>query len=463
MLEFLNRILDPMVLVLAAYLLKELGYVAPEEFAKVLAIHGAVLTVIIFPLFDLYRSWRGASLLMELKCLFFAWAAVLVSFNIIILLLATSEQFNLLWPFGIFSATQFWIWAVIVLVIFSAYRIVIRLVLRNLRSRGKNQRRVVIVGAGDLGRRVAETFSRNTWLGFQVLGFFDDDPGKLHKTHSGVPVLGSLDELPSFVNSRKVDIVFLAIPFRSEERIRSLNESLGNTIADVYMVPDVFSFHLLNLSMLEIAGLPVLNLNFSPFYGHKAVIKVVEDMLLAFLILILISPLLVVIAALVKLSSPGPVIFKQRRYGFMGEEIMVYKFRTMTVCEDGDVINQAKERDPRITKIGAFLRRTSLDELPQFINVLQGRMSIVGPRPHAVAHNEMYRRLIRSYMLRHKVKPGITGLAQINGCRGETDTLDKMERRVAFDLEYISRWSLWLDIKIVAKSILVGFSGENAR
>ena len=208
--------------------------------------------------------------------------------------------------------------------------------------------------------------------------------------------------------------------------------------------------------------MPVIAVCETPFQGSSGILKRASDVLLASLILFSVIPLMIVIAIAVKLTSPGPVIFKQRRYGLNGEPIIIYKFRSMTVCEDGDHVTQAKRNDSRITRIGAFLRRTSLDELPQFVNVLQGRMSIVGPRPHATAHNELYRTQIKGYMLRHIVKPGITGLAQVSGCRGETDTLDKMEMRIQYDLEYLRTWSLWLDLKIILRTFKVAFFTHDA-
>jgi putative colanic acid biosynthesis UDP-glucose lipid carrier transferase len=239
-------------------------------------------------------------------------------------------------------------------------------------------------------------------------------------------------------------------------------ESLRDTTASVYYVPDVFIFSLFSASLTDLRGIPMVALWETPFFGVNGWLKRAEDLVLASLILILVSPLLVLIGLGVKLSSPGPIIFRQRRYGLDGSEIMVYKFRTMKVCEDGPHIPQTIKDDSRVTPFGSWLRRTSLDELPQFFNVLNGSMSIVGPRPHAVAHNEYYRRLIPGYMLRHKVRPGLTGWAQINGWRGETETLEKMEKRVEFDLEYLRRWSLWFDLKIIFLTIFRGFKDSHA-
>ena len=248
----------------------------------------------------------------------------------------------------------------------------------------------------------------------------------------------------------------------SQERIVGLLEELRDTTASIYFVPDIFVTDLIQGRMDSVSGLPVVGVCESPFSGMDGVIKRGSDIVLSLLILTLMSPLLLLTAIAVKLSSPGPVIFKQRRYGLAGDEIIVYKFRTMTVTEDGDTIRQAGKDDKRVTRLGALMRRTSIDELPQFINVLQGRMSIVGPRPHAVAHNETYRKLITGYMQRHKVKPGITGWAQVSGLRGETDTLDKMKGRVEYDLDYLRNWSLRLDLFIIAKTIWVVLKGNNA-
>jgi putative colanic acid biosynthesis UDP-glucose lipid carrier transferase len=248
----------------------------------------------------------------------------------------------------------------------------------------------------------------------------------------------------------------------SQPRIRELLDALKDTTASVYFVPDMFVTDLIQGRTDSVCGLPVISVCETPFRGPAGVLKRISDVVLASLILVLISPIMLAIGIAVKLGSPGPVIFRQRRYGLDGEEIVVYKFRSMTVTEDGGTIVQARKDDARVTRLGAFLRRTSMDELPQFINVLQGRMSIVGPRPHAVAHNEQYRQLIKSYMVRHKVRPGITGWAQVNGFRGETDSLEKMEGRIRYDLDYLRNWSLRLDLYIIFKTVRLVFQDSRA-
>jgi putative colanic acid biosynthesis UDP-glucose lipid carrier transferase len=242
----------------------------------------------------------------------------------------------------------------------------------------------------------------------------------------------------------------------------NLLEALRDTTGSIYFVPDTFVTDLIQGRMDSVGGIPVVAVCETPFMGINRVVKRTTDIVLSILILILISPLLLLIALAIKLTSPGPAIFKQRRYGLDGSDILVYKFRSMTVMEDGAAVKQAQKNDQRLTPIGGFLRKTSLDELPQFLNVLSGKMSIVGPRPHAVAHNEEYRKLIKGYMLRHKVPPGITGWAQVNGFRGETDTLDKMKGRIDLDLDYLRNWSLRLDLYIIFKTIWVVLKRENA-
>jgi putative colanic acid biosysnthesis UDP-glucose lipid carrier transferase len=270
-------------------------------------------------------------------------------------------------------------------------------------------------------------------------------------------LLGRLAEIATYVKANRIHLIYLSLPMASQPRIKELLDALKDTTASVYFVPDMFVTDLIQGRSDTVCGLPVISVCETPFRGAAGVLKRTSDLVLAGLILILLSPLMLGIAAAVKLGSPGPVIFRQRRYGLDGQEITIYKFRSMSVVEDGSLIKQARKNDSRITRFGAVLRKTSMDELPQFINVLQGRMSVVGPRPHAVAHNEQYRRLIKSYMVRHKVRPGITGWAQVNGFRGETDSLEKMEGRIRCDLDYLRNWSLRLDLFIILKTIRLVF------
>lgn len=315
--------------------------------------------------------------------------------------------------------------------------------------------RAIIVGMNEQGVSLASRIYETPYSRIELSGFFDDrSPGRLHDTRCG-QLLGRLRELPDFVKDNRIQFIYLSLPMASQPRILHILDELKDTTASIYFVPDMFITDLIQARSGTVCGTPVIAVCESPFTGSSGLIKRTSDIILSLLILALISPLLLLIAIIIKLDSPGPVIFRQRRYGLDGQEILVYKFRSMKVCEDGDAIRQAQKHDPRITRVGAFLRKNSLDELPQFINVMQGRMSIVGPRPHAVAHNEIYRNLIKGYMIRHKVKPGITGWAQVNGYRGETQTLDKMQARIDHDLDYLRNWSLRLDLHIILKTILV--------
>jgi putative colanic acid biosysnthesis UDP-glucose lipid carrier transferase len=322
--------------------------------------------------------------------------------------------------------------------------------------------RAVVVGLNEQGCALSDRLAAAGGAGIELVGYFDDRTPERQHGAGRHRYLGRLAEIAAYAKANRIHMIYLSLPMASQPRIRSLLDELKDTTASVYFVPDMFVTDLIQGRSDSVCGLPVISVCETPFRGPAAVLKRVSDVVLASLILLLISPLLLAVALAVKLSSPGPVIFRQRRYGLDGEEIVVYKFRTMTVTEDGDVIRQASRNDNRVTRIGAILRRTSIDELPQFLNVLQGRMSIVGPRPHAVAHNEMYRRLIKSYMVRHKVRPGITGWAQVNGFRGETDSLEKMEGRIRCDLEYLRNWSLRLDLFIIWRTVRLVFRDSAA-
>jgi len=324
------------------------------------------------------------------------------------------------------------------------------------------QRTAVIAGEGQLGRELADRIHRNPFLGVRVAGYFEDRSSERLGSIKPGEILGSLNQVAEYVKGHRVDLIYITLPMATQPRILKLLEELHDTTASIYFIPDIFLFDLIQGRVDSIGGMPAVAVCETPFYGINGLIKRASDIVLASAILALVSPLMAAIAIGIKLTSPGPVLFTQRRYGVDGKEIVVYKFRTMTVLEDGNTIRQATRDDRRVTRFGAFLRRTSLDELPQFINVLQGRMSVVGPRPHAVAHNEMYRKLIKGYMIRHKVKPGITGLAQVNGLRGETDTLDKMKARIEQDLTYLRSWSLQLDLFIVVKTVFVVLKKQNA-
>jgi Undecaprenyl-phosphate glucose phosphotransferase len=349
-----------------------------------------------------------------------------------------------------------------------ALLIVVMLCLQELRRRLMYDpamvRRVAFAGCNEISVALARRIGESGELtGLKVEGFFDDRSAQ----RLGVPgararLLGRLPELASFVKRRQIDVVFVALPVRHIQRVIQLLDELRDTTVSVYYVPDIFAFDLIQARSGELFGIPVVALCETPFCGYRGVIKRFTDVAFATSILIVAAPLMVALAVMVRFSSPGPIIFPQRRYGLDGREITVWKFRSMTVVEDGERIVQASRADPRITRVGRFMRRYSLDELPQLFNVLQGRMSLVGPRPHAVAHNEQYRKLIKGYMIRHKVPPGMTGLAQVNGCRGETSRIEQMQARVNYDLEYLRRWTPLLDVKILLLTAIRVLRDEKA-
>jgi len=329
----------------------------------------------------------------------------------------------------------------------------LRLVAPFLLSMQGSKMRAIIVGMNGQGVALAERLQDTQLSHIELCGFVDSRIDSRLAGEQDRMLLGNMSQLADIVRAQRIQVIYLSLPMAAQPRILAILDDLKDTTASIYFVPDMFFTDLIQGHVSSVCGLPVISVCETPFVGVDGFFKRGSDVLFSVLILLLIVPLMVAIAIAVKWTSPGPVIFKQRRYGLDGEEILVYKFRSMTVTEDGGSITQATKGDNRITPLGAFLRKTSLDELPQFINVLQGRMSIVGPRPHAVAHNELYRKLIKGYAVRHKVRPGITGWAQVNGFRGETDTLDKMQGRIDYDLDYLRHWSLRLDVHIILRTV----------
>jgi putative colanic acid biosynthesis UDP-glucose lipid carrier transferase len=341
---------------------------------------------------------------------------------------------------------------------------ILNLLQRSLWVRGLNTKTCAIVGVTELGIQLGRNLGTAPELGLKLAGYYDDrPPERSGELPPGLKRrIGDIEDLVEDARAGFVDRIYITFPMRAEDRIRQVLSKLADTTASVYLVPDFFVFQLLYSRWTDIGGLPAVSVFENPLYGVDGLAKRMFDLVVGGLTLLVFSPVMVAIAIAIKLTSRGPVFFRQRRYGLDGREILVWKFRSMTVCEDGHQVAQAQRGDSRVTPLGAFLRRTSLDELPQLFNVVGGSMSLVGPRPHAAAHNEQYRKMIEGYMLRHKVKPGITGLAQVRGWRGETDTLEKMQRRVECDHEYIRDWSIWLDVKILLRTILVVLKREGA-
>ena len=353
-------------------------------------------------------------------------------------------------------------WAVVTPLALVVSTLAMQEVMHHFLMNAFDNRSAIFAGYNNSSLELARRLTNNPAMRLEVSGFFDDRSSDRLGMESDAKLVGTLSDLSAYVKEHGTDVIFIALPIRHVKRVMNLLDDLRDTTASIYYVPDIFVFDLIQARSGEIHGIPVVAMCETPFYGYRGVTKRLTDVILSVTILLLFLPLLLLIAVLVKISSPGPVIFKQRRYGLDGREIAVYKFRTMSVTEDGAEIRQASKTDSRITRIGSILRRTSMDELPQLINVLQGRMSLVGPRPHAVAHNEEYRKLIKGYMVRHKVLPGITGLAQVNGCRGETSQLEQMEARVNYDLDYLRRWTPMLDIKIILLTAVKIFRDDKA-
>lgn len=351
-------------------------------------------------------------------------------------------------------------WIVGVPVAFVLVHVLLRYgILRVFPGLAKN-RSAVILFVNDAARNLGQ---RAPSAGYNLVGYFEDrDPSRTGGPLAGLEHLGSVSKAAEYVREKGVEVVFICLPEGAFERGIALINELGDTTASVFYVPDWYIFNMMSAQFYDIQGVPVLEVIETPFYGVDGMLKRAFDIAFSFVVLVLSIPLMLTIAIAVKLDSRGPVIFKQHRYGLNGERFLVHKFRSMTVMEEGEQVEQVSRADPRVTRVGRFLRRTSLDEWPQFWTVLRGDMSIVGPRPHAVAHNEFYRRAIQGYMTRHKVKPGVTGWAQVNGYRGETQTLDRMEKRIEYDLEYIREWSPLLDIRIIIMTALMISRDENA-
>ena len=497
-----HRVIDAVAIMVVSYLAARLtpiggeaGHSLVNEWLGVTA--GAIVAFhAIGEMTGVYRSWRGARLRGELGCLIMNWMYTVAVLLGIGLITAYNARFT-------YESKIAWVF--LTPLTMASLRILLRLMQRKLHADGWSKKRVAICGANELGVQLAQNLADAPHLGLDCVGFFEDRVGDRRKrmrrsgksksnsqteqrTESktdrrseaksksermvGVPehlgsVIGNVDELVRRARSGEVDTIYLTYPMRAEERLRAVLNRLSDTTADVYIVPDFFVFELLHARLTNVGGLPAVSIHENPLYGIDGALKRAFDLSVGLLLLMLLALPMSLVALMVKLTSRGPVFFRQKRYGLDGREIMVWKFRSMRTeqCSTGEAgtkVKQATKDDPRITPIGGLLRRSSLDELPQLFNVLGGSMSLVGPRPHASAHNEEYRTQIDGYMLRHKVKPGITGLAQVMGFRGETDTLDKMEGRIHYDHEYIRTWSLMMDVEILFRTVWVVLGQKNA-
>lgn len=452
LISLLVRGVDVLAVVAAAYVAFYIRFDSlqmPTDYAVALLI-AMFLVLGVFPIYGLYGSWRGKNRVELARSITGAWVTVAVLMVLLAFLTKSSTQFSRQWSVE---------WAATGWVFLLTARMMVSIVLGMLRERGWNHRRIIVLGAGRLGREVVRHLNEAQWTGLDIVGFFDDRDDLQGEVIEGHKVEGPVSAVTPFLGANSVDEVWIAMPLGDGERVIGMLGELERLPVTVRMVPDIFGFHLLNHSLTEVAGLPVVNLTVTPMEGANRIIKALEDRILSFLILMLISPLMLAIAIAVKLTSRGPVFYRQERVGWNGRSFTMLKFRSMPVdAEEKTGAVWAKKGESRATPFGGFLRRTSLDELPQFLNVLRGDMSIVGPRPERPMFVERFKHEIPGYMKKHLVKAGITGWAQVNGWRGDTD----LEKRVECDLYYIENWSLWFDLKIIVLTLLRGFVHKNA-
>ncbi|MCA0902152.1 undecaprenyl-phosphate glucose phosphotransferase [Microbulbifer agarilyticus] len=451
------RLLDGALILGALLACTLVGGIPLDKDWLIAGLTAVILFAFIGESLELYRSWRTESFRNMLLTTALAW-------TVVCLLLLLIGYFSA--QAAIYSRLVVGSWFCVTLFGLGSWRFALRKLLHYLRVNDHNTRSAAILGFNEAAVKLAQELQRNPQLGIRLQGVYrlpglggeGDDalPGNSHL------IAGDLEQALSAARTGDLDLIYIALPVGEARHIGQLLAALGDTTATVFLLPDIFGSNLLRTRWQRIGGSTVLSIYDSPIQGINSWLKRLEDLLVSTMALTLLSPLMLLIALGVKLTSSGPVLFKQRRYGLNGHTIDVWKFRSMTCTEDGPTIQQAQKNDARVTPFGRFLRCTSLDELPQLFNVLGGTMSIVGPRPHAVAHNEQFRSIVSGYMLRHKVKPGITGWAQINGWRGETDTLEKMHKRVEHDLDYIRNWSIFLDLRILCLTVSRGFVGKNA-
>lgn len=411
---------------------------------------GGLIFVIASQMVGVYRSWRGRSLFASAKLILNAWILTWATLIIIAFLYKDSEHFSRL------AVT---LWAIITPTVLMGYRILLRTLLAQYRMHGNNTRTLAIIGAGKVGQHIAGIIQSNPWLGYRVCAFYDDN-SELHNTEiNGIPVKGCTNQIGHKVNLSQYSEIYLCLPLRAEQKIKQILNELTDTTSVVKFVPDLFTFDLMHAKTTELKGIPIFSVYDTPLSSFSnQILKRLEDITLSTIILTLISPIMLVLAIGVKMSSPGPVFYRQTRVGWNGQNFEMLKFRSMPVDVEKGGVQWGSAKNKTNTKFGQFIRATSLDELPQFINVLKGDMSIVGPRPERDIFVEQFRKEIPRYMQKHMVKAGITGWAQINGWRGDTS----LEKRVEFDLHYINSWSLWLDIKIIFLTIFKGFINKNA-
>lgn len=452
--SYLYRLLDAAIVIICGLAVTELKF-SDEAMADPPQIHLFLIylcglgVIALFPAFRLYVSWRGRRLTDLVVRSLAAWATVFALGILVSFLMHQSAAVSRLW-----AAT----WFGSVALALAGVRLAAYTILGAARDRGLDRKRVLLVGFGALGHDLWRRVERYREAGYEIAGIYAE-------AHENLPPqvrrLHELDALHGFVREHNVREVWIVLPMEAGQELREVLYHLRNDLVDIRWIPDVMSIQLLGHRIGEFLGLPAIQLNSLPAAGVRGLAKEAFDRAFALCALVGLSPVMLTVACLVKLTSRGPVLFTQPRLGVDGKVFHVYKFRTMTVHQEHGVVTQATRNDARITRIGGFLRRTSLDELPQFLNVLRGDMSVVGPRPHALEHNELYKDLVQRYMMRHRVKPGITGWAQVNGLRGQTDTLRKMSDRIEHDIYYIQHWTFRMDLLIIARTAVSGWTGRN--
>jgi putative colanic acid biosynthesis UDP-glucose lipid carrier transferase len=419
----------------------------------VLALVGSLAFVLIAESFTLYRSWRVGTFSELTFYTLICWLGAAGVLIIALFFTKMSENY---------SRVALGLWMIFGFIALVGWRFAFQQALYALRVRGHNTRSIALFGLSEKGIRLAKETQDHPEIGYKLDAIYDDRAlDRLDEDYHDL-IKGNVEAGIEAARNNEFDVIYIALPIQAQHRIQGMLAAFGDTTATVHVVPDLFMYCLMHGQMAHVGDVQTISVYDNPISGGIATIKRLEDIFLSLAALILLGIPLLGIALAIKLTSKGPVLFKQDRYGLNGRKIKVWKFRSMKVMENAEIVTQATKDDPRVTRLGAFLRRTSLDEMPQFFNVLKGDMSAIGPRPHAVSHNEEYRKLVSFYMLRHKVKPGITGWAQVNGWRGEIDTIDKMQKRIEYDLEYIRNWSLWLDFKIVVFTVLRSFNDKNA-
>jgi len=454
LLSKLGKVVDNLVILLVFHFLILFYDETWSTEYLLIALVSILLFDLIASIFEIYRSWRIVRYLHELKKIFLYWVAT--AGIVLTLILSFFETFPL-------NHKLIMVWFLMSFIFIAIFRYIIRVVVRYFYFFGYDTKIVAFIGATDVSLSLANRFKAYPWMGLKGFSFYDDrNDEERNSSLTTEDIAGDIEDLINLAETNKVDIIYISLPLAAEKRIKELIKRFSQTTVSIYYCPSFVEFDLLHTRWDEVDGQPVISIIESPFQGSVSWIKRTEDIILTLLIMPIIIVPMTVIALAIKLTSPGNIVYKQTRYGLDGKEFSCWKFRSMYSTENDHEFSQATKHDPRVTPIGKFLRKYSLDELPQFINVLIGNMSVIGPRPHPVKLNEQHRKSIHRYMVRHIVKPGITGLAQVNGCRGETETLEAMEKRINFDLEYIRNWSLILDMKIFLKTIFIFLNDKKA-